>query len=162
MSFGASRLAVFFLLLFFSSLADVEFNNLEILNVGNESILILVDTLEDVFTSILGTFNSQKFIGVVDESVELFEVHFSFRSSGHLSSSMFSLETHLSTVSLEQEIAEFLEVNSPVAINVKSEDVLHDVINLILRLFMEDINDNLFDCFYLNSVVFLVLVKDLL
>ena len=72
-------------------LTDVLFDELEILNVSDESISILVSIVEDFFGGSAGDGNLQEFPGVVTESFELLGGHFSFSSFGHFSGSVHDL-----------------------------------------------------------------------
>lgn len=73
---------------------------------------------------------------------------------------MFSLEGHLATMSFEEEVSEFGEGDSSTVVDINSEHVLHDIVNLILRVFMEDLNNDLFDSFYVDlTVLVLIFLK---
>ena len=50
-------------------------------------------------------------------------------------------------MSFEEEISKLNKRNSATTVNIKSEDVFHDIIYLVLVLFFEDINNN-----WLNSL----------
>lgn len=60
---------------FIFSSADVDLNNFEIFNIGDASISIFVNTLEDVFWHVIGADDSQELIGVVDKFSEFLESH---------------------------------------------------------------------------------------
>ena len=134
----------------FIAFADVDFNHLEVFHVCDESVVILIDALEDVFSHIIGAGDTQELVGGIDESGEFFQSHLALRSLGHLSSSVISLETHLTAVPLEEEVAEFNKGDGSRAVDVKTEDVLHHIVDLILRFLLENINNDLFDGLDLN------------
>lgn len=52
--------------------ADIELNDLEVFHVSDVTVGISIYTLEDEWGNIWRTNNSQKLIGLVNESVELF------------------------------------------------------------------------------------------
>lgn len=56
-------------------------------------------------------------------------------------------------MSFEEEVSEFNKRNSSTAVNIQSEDVFHDVVDLVLTIFFEDIDDDFFNSFYLELLV---------
>ena len=73
---------------------------------------------------------------------------------------MISLKSHLAAVPLEEEVSEFSEGDGSTVVDIDSEHVLHDVVDFILGLLMENLNDDLFDAFNIDlSVVVLVLLE---
>lgn len=71
---------------------------------------------------------------------------------------MISLETQLSTMSFEKEVSKFNKRDSPTAVNIKPEDVFHDVVDLVLTILFEDINDDFLNSFYLELLAALEIV----
>ena len=134
--------------------ADVEFDDLEVFDVGDESISILIHTLEDEFRDIGRADYVQKLIGVIDEFAELIQGHQSFCSPRHLHGFMFSLQTHLSTVPFEEEVAKFNKGDGSRVVSVNSEHVFHDIVDLALGLFLEHIDDDLLDGFDVDFIIF--------
>ena len=127
------------------TLAYIELNNLEIFYVCDVAIFISINALEDIGGNFWRANDAQKLVCSVYESVELLEIHYSLRPFAHLSRLMISLKTQLSTMSFEKEVPKFNERNSPAAINIKPEDVFHDVINLVLTFFFKDLDDDFFN-----------------
>jgi len=66
---------------FVFSFADVDLNDLEVFHIGDQPIIILIDTLEDILANVIGESNVKEFIGTVNQSGKLLKGHFSFRSS---------------------------------------------------------------------------------
>jgi hypothetical protein len=86
------------------SLTDMFFDELEIFNISDKSISVLVSIIENFFGGSTWNGRLQEFPGVVAEGFELLESHFSFGSFGHFAGSVHDLETHFSTMSLEEEV----------------------------------------------------------
>ena len=59
---------------------DVDFDHLEVFHIGDETIVIFVNTLENELADVVWETHTQKLVCIVNESVELFKGHFSFRS----------------------------------------------------------------------------------
>jgi len=127
------------------SFADVELNDLEVFYITDVIIIVSIYTLEDILSNIRRTSDSQKFIGRIEKSVELIKSHDSLCSLPHFSRFVISLKTHLTTVSFEKEVSKLDERNSSTTVDIKSEDILHYIVDLVLALFLEDINNNLFN-----------------
>jgi hypothetical protein len=73
---------------------------------------------------------------------------------------MISLESHLATVPLEEEVSEFCEGDGSAVVDIDSEHVLHDIVDFALGLLMEDLHHDLFDTFNIDfSVLVLVLLE---
>ena len=140
--------------------ADVEFDDFEVLDVGDEPISILIHTLEDEFRNIGRAGHVQKLIGIIDEFVELFQGHQPFCSPGHLHGFMFSLQAHLAAVSFEEEVAKFDKGDGSGVVSVDSEHIFHDIVNLALGLFLEHIDDNLLNGFDVDLVVFVEIGRE--
>jgi hypothetical protein len=85
-------------------LTDMLFDELEIFNVSDKSISVLVSIIENFFGGSTWNGRLQEFPGVVAEGFKLLESHFSFSSFGHFAGSVHDLETHFSTMSLEEEV----------------------------------------------------------
>ena len=58
---------------------------------------------------------------------------------------MFSLQAHLSTMSFKEEVSEFSEGNGATVVDIDSEDIFHDIVNLVLRFFLEDVHHDFFN-----------------
>lgn len=65
---------------FFVTFTDIDLDDLEVLDVGDQVISIFINTLENVFSHIIGTFDSQEAISGVDELGKFFKSHHSFFS----------------------------------------------------------------------------------
>ena len=57
------------------ALADVKFDDLEVLDVGDAAILVLVDVLEDELGDGLWANHLQELVGVIEQFDELFKSH---------------------------------------------------------------------------------------
>ena len=66
---------------------------------------------------------------------------------------MLSLQTHLSTVSLEKEVSKFSESDRATVVGINSEKIFHNIVNLTLRLFLENINNDLLDALDINFIL---------
>jgi hypothetical protein len=145
-SFGALGNLFNFLDFSFAS-ADVDFNDFEVFHVCDEIVVVFIDALEDEFTHVVGCDDTQKFVSIVDKFDELGEAHQSFRSSGHLASSVLPLEAHLTAMAFEEEVTKLFKIDGAAVVHVDSEDVLNDVVNFLLGFFLEDIHNNFFHRF---------------
>lgn len=65
---------------FFVTFTDIDFDDLEVLDVGDKTISVFVNTLEHVFSNIVGTLDSEEAVGSVDELRKLLEGHHSLLS----------------------------------------------------------------------------------
>lgn len=86
-------------------LANELLNGLEVLNIGNEVIVIFIHLIEDIFSNFVRDSHMQECICFIDQGEKLLKCQFSFSSMGNLSSSVTSLETHLTAVPFEQKIS---------------------------------------------------------
>ena len=66
---------------------------------------------------------------------------------------MFPLQTHLSAVSLEKEVSKFSEGDRAAVVGINSEKIFHNIVNLTLRLFLENINNDLLDALDINFIL---------
>lgn len=57
---------------------DIDFDYLEVFDIGDETIVIFVDTLENELADVVGETNTQELVCIVNESVEFLKGHFSF------------------------------------------------------------------------------------
>ena len=130
------------------SFTNIEFNDFKVFHIGNVIIIVSIYTFEDILSNIRWANNSQKFVSRVDKSVELFKIHDSLSSLTHFSSLVVSLKTHLSTVSFEEEVSKLDKGDSSTTVDIKSEDILHHIVNLVLTLLLKDINNYLFNSLY--------------
>jgi len=99
------------------------------------------------------TDHCQETVGRVDQSVELFKIHNSLGPLGHFAGFMVSLQTQLPAVSFEEEVGKFKEGDSSTAVNIKSEDVLHDIVDFVLALLLEHLDHDLLNCLDLDLLV---------
>jgi len=85
-------------------LTNVLFDELEVLNVSNESVSVLISIVENLFSGSTWDGNLQELPGIVTKNFKLLKSHLSLSSFGHFSISVHDLETHLSAMSLEKEV----------------------------------------------------------
>jgi hypothetical protein len=116
-------------------------DDLEVLDVGDESVLVRVYALEDELSDVGGEGHPEELVGEVDEVDELGEGELVLRAVGDALGAVLALQTHLPAVPLEEEVAQLHEGHCPAVVNVHLEKVLKHVVPLSPRLLLQHIHD---------------------
>lgn len=82
-------------------------------------------------------------ISIIDQGEKLFKLDFSVSSFFNQVGSVHFLKTHFPTMSFEEEVTEFEEVDCSAAVSIQSEHVLDDIVDFLRGGFSKNISDNL-------------------